>query len=182
MNATSALGWALVHFLWQGAALALLLAVALTVLWPTAARTRDALSLLTLVAMLVLPISTGLRLFTRAADASPVAAAQPTNIPDQVAATSPAPSIAGMTRPVPHSATIVTQRATSRLRDMLDPAVPWLVVLWVIGVVVLSIRLAHGWIMARRLRTNGTRDTSVALQQVLARFAQRLRVTRPVRR
>ena len=41
MNATHALGWALVHFLWQGAALAILLVVALALIRPTAARTRS---------------------------------------------------------------------------------------------------------------------------------------------
>src|SRR5882757_8537663 len=62
MNATHALGWALVHFLWQGAALAILLGVALAVIRPTAARTRYTLSLVTLAAMLVVPIATTLRL------------------------------------------------------------------------------------------------------------------------
>ena len=179
MNATSALGWALVHFLWQGAALALLLAVALTVLRPTAARTRYTLSLLTLVAMLVLPITTGLRLFSRATDVSPAAALQPADTPQHLATTtSPAPSITGAAEH--QSSIIATPHSTRRLRDWLDPAVPWLVVLWVIGVVALSVRLAHGWMMARRLRTHGTRGASVTLQHVLARLAQRLRVTRPV--
>ena len=40
MNATHALGWALVHFLWQGAALAILLGIALTETPATASRTR----------------------------------------------------------------------------------------------------------------------------------------------
>ena len=60
MNATHALGWALVHFLWQGAALAILLGVALAVIRPTAARTRYTLSIVTLAAMLVVPIATTL--------------------------------------------------------------------------------------------------------------------------
>ena len=37
MNATHALGWALVHFVWQGAALAIVLGVALALIRPTAA-------------------------------------------------------------------------------------------------------------------------------------------------
>src|SRR3954468_12083004 len=141
MTATSALGLALVHFLWQGAALAIMLAVALTVLRARAARTRYALSLLTLIAMLLLPVATGLRLSTRAADLGPAAASiQPGSAPDQAASSkSPAPSATAA-----HSSPIVvTQQSTARLRDLLDPALPWLVVIWVIGVVVLSVRLAH---------------------------------------
>jgi beta-lactamase regulating signal transducer with metallopeptidase domain len=78
-------------------------------------------------------------------------------------------------QPTPNGAAI------DRLRDALEPALPWLVVVWVFGVLVLSIRLAHGWLTARRLRTHGTRDSSAALTAVLARLATRLRVTRPVR-
>src|SRR5262245_44102857 len=63
MNATHALGWALVHFLWQGAILAVLLGVALGLTPPRAARTRYTLSLLTLAAMLLSPLATGLRLY-----------------------------------------------------------------------------------------------------------------------
>src|ERR1700740_1986123 len=63
MNATHALGWSLVHFLWQGTALALLLGIALALTRPAAARTRYALGMLTLVAMLVLPIATTVHLY-----------------------------------------------------------------------------------------------------------------------
>jgi HEAT repeat protein len=44
----------------------------------------------------------------------------------------------------------------------------------------LSVRLAHGWIAARRLRTHGTRATSASLHRMVERLATRLRVTRPV--
>jgi HEAT repeat protein/beta-lactamase regulating signal transducer with metallopeptidase domain len=68
----------------------------------------------------------------------------------------------------------------AQVRALLDPALPWLVVVWVLGVIVLSVRLAHGWLSARRLRTHGTRATSPSLHQMLERLAARLRVTRPV--
>ena len=181
MNAISALGWALVHFAWQGAALALLLAVTLTVLPATAARTRYTLSLLTLTLMLALPIGTGVRLFNRAiahvsADARPTAIEPAKNN----AALSPSPASA---RPngVESHAQEKSLAAPVRIRTLLEPVLPWLVVLWLLGVIALSVRLAHGWMMARRLRTEGTREISGALQLILSRLAQRLRVTRPVR-
>ncbi|HTI03849.1 MAG TPA: HEAT repeat domain-containing protein [Gemmatimonadales bacterium] len=185
MTATSALGWALVHFVWQGAVLAVLLGIALALIKPTAARTRYALAVLTLVAMMVVTIATGVRLLNRAPDLAPAAAMQSSAAPDRSAAgnrLSPAPTPAGDRAtlstagpPTPSGAAI------DRLRDALEPALPWLVVVWVFGVLVLSIRLAHGWLTARRLRTHGTRDSSAALTAVLARLATRLRVTRPVR-
>jgi HEAT repeat protein len=54
------------------------------------------------------------------------------------------------------------------------------VIVWVLGVVIFSARLAYGWMAARRLRTNGTRATTQGLQQMLARLTERMRVSRPV--
>jgi len=182
MNATHALGWALVHFLWQGAALAILLGVALAVIRPTAARTRYTLSIVTLAAMLVVPIATTLRLHEPGFSSSSQtagAAQQATEIPASASPSpSPSPSPA-LSAPV--AAVKSLAPSDSRLRQSLEPALPWLVVLWVLGVLILSVRLAYGWMAARRLRTDGTRDVSASLQQVLARLAAQLRVHQPVR-
>src|SRR3954463_16539488 len=116
MTATSALGLALVHFLWQGAALAIVLAVALTVLRARAARTRYALSLLTLIAMLLLPVATGLRLFRRAPGLGAASASiQPRGAEQAASTMSPAPPSATAA----HSSPIVlTQQSTAMLRDL----------------------------------------------------------------
>ncbi|MGH7522634.1 MAG: M56 family metallopeptidase, partial [Gemmatimonadales bacterium] len=188
MNATHALGWALVHFLWQGAALAILLGIALAVTRPTAARARYTLALLTLAAMLVVPIATGARLYDaarRGTLAAPPAATLAQREPEtrSTLPDSPAPPVVSTSTPTTDQPIAHTVAATARLaalRDLLNPAVPWLVALWVVGVVALSVRLAHGWMTARRLRTNGTRTISASLQQVLARLAARMRVSRPV--
>ena len=177
MNATHALGWALVHFFWQGAALALLLGLALASLRPGAARTRYTLSLLTLCGMLVVPIATGLRLFRSSVDLASAPSALTTAAPGtpvSVAANLPAP------RQGDEPAAARRTASESQLRGALEPILPWLVVLWVIGVVALSVRLAHGWMTARRLRTTGTREAPVALQQSLVKLAARLRVARPI--
>ena len=182
MTATHALGWALVHFLWQGAALAVLLAIVLAATRPTAARARYALSLLTLGAMLVLPVATGLRLLQRASDSAPPPSiqSQPT-VPSEATATSrQSPAPLQSTDPIMTPATTVAPAGRS-VAQLLEPALPWLVVIWAIGVLALSLRLANGWLMTRRLRTEGTRETSPGLQEILARLAARLRVSRPVR-
>ena len=174
MNATHALGWALVHFLWQGAALAILLALALALTRSIAARTRYTLSLLTLAAMLILPVATGVRLYERARVGAPSATTITASLPSQPAQTEAKP-------PAPAAVSTGAQPIdVVAFRDLVNPFLPWLVVLWVLGVVALSARLAHGWIMARRLRTQGTRAISVALQEVVDRLAGRMRVSRPV--
>lgn len=66
-------------------------------------------------------------------------------------------------------------------REPVERALPWLVAVWVVGVVALSLRLTGGWLTARRLRTAWTTPAPEACLAMLARLAQRLRVTRPVR-
>ena len=177
MNATHALGWALVHFLWQGAALAALLAVVLALTPPRAARTRYTLSLLALVAMLVIPVATAVRSYqplseTRRAATSPAPApGSPATETGSTAAVAPA-------GPVGPAGTVGTR--FSSLREGLDPMLPWLVTLWVGGVLLLSVRLTHGWLGARRLRITGTRPASAPLLAALHQLAARLRVSRPV--
>src|ERR1044071_8401809 len=98
MTAISALGWALVHFVWQGAVLAVLLGVALALVPQTAARTRYGLGVLTLVAMLVVTVATGVRLFNRPPELAPAAAMQAPAVRDRAQAASrlsPAPTPAG---------------------------------------------------------------------------------------
>ena len=184
MNATHALGWALVHFLWQGAALAILLGVALALIRPTAARTRYTLSMVTLAAMFILPIATTLRLYDPVVSTATKTFVAPEPSSDLTASPSPTPRgatvkslplIASATQPNSGSARFTL------LRDRLEPVLPWLVVVWVVGVLILSVRLAYGWMGAHRLRTHGTRAVPEALQQVLARLAARLRLNRPVR-
>jgi HEAT repeat protein/beta-lactamase regulating signal transducer with metallopeptidase domain len=181
MNATHALGWALVHFVWQGAALAVLLGVALALMPQAAARARYALALATLGVMLILPGATALRLH----EASAVASSSVTLSSDLETdgGTQPVESTNASAFP---ARTIKTGEASTfapltRLRAALDPALPWLVVAWLGGVLVLSGRLARGWSAARRLRTEDARPASPACRELLSRVATRLRVTRPVR-
>ena len=186
MNATHALGWALVHFLWQGAALAMLLGFALAVIRPTAARTRYTVSIVTLAAMLVVPFATSLRLYEPAlSSSSQTLPAEPTSDVNAPAPRAPSPagkSLQPLPSPAPAPAHSDNRVARfTQLRDRLEPVLPWLVVVWVLGVLILSVRLAYGWMATRRLRTHGTRDVSASLQGVLARLAARLRVNRPVR-
>jgi HEAT repeat protein/beta-lactamase regulating signal transducer with metallopeptidase domain len=191
MNATHALGWALVHFLWQGAALAILLGVALRVIRPAAARTRYTVSIITLGAMLAAPVATTLRLYeptvsSLSQTSVPADPASDVNAPAPRAASPAVKSLQSLFSPAPapgpapaHSDNRVAR--FTQWGDRLEPVLPWLVVVWVLGVLILSVRLAYGWMAARRLRTHGTRDVSTSLQHVLTRLAARLHVHRPVR-
>src|SRR5207248_3379019 len=75
----------------------------------------------------------------------------------------------------------VALRLAARVRTALEPALPKIVALWVVGVIAFSLRLASGWMAARRLAVMGTHPTPPACEMALERLAARLRVTRPVR-
>ncbi len=174
MNVTQALGWALLHSVWQCTLAAGALASLLAIVPVRAARTRYALAVTTLILMLAVPVATAVRLRAGGPLAGAVIAPAPgaslgATLPP--AGTEPAIPAAG--RPGPSLA--------MRLRAGLEPALPWIVVAWLAGVVILSIRLASGWLVTRRLSSVGTRPVPPACREALARLVVRLRVTRPVR-
>ena len=174
MSVTETLGWALLHSLWQCTLAAAALASLLTIVPVRAARTRYALAVTTLVLMLAVPVATAVRLRAAALPAAGVvvSAARVVALPNSAGAPpAPAPPSAG--RPAPSLA--------SRVRADLEPALPWIVVAWLAGVVILSLRLASGLLVTRRLTTVGTRPVPPACRDALARLVVRLRVTRPVR-
>src|SRR5216110_1976162 len=76
---------------------------------------------------------------------------------------------------------VAAQAFTTRMRAAVEPALPSAVALWLGGVVLLSARLASGWVVTRGLATTGTRPVPEAWRQALARLATRLRVSPPVR-
>src|SRR5439155_437541 len=67
----------------------------------------------------------------------------------------------------------------ARVSEAIEPALPWLVILWFGGVLVMSLRLASGWLAVRRLWTEGTRPVPESCSQAVARLAARLGVAAP---
>src|SRR6266700_1287504 len=172
MNVTQALGWALLHSVWQCTLAAAALASLLAIVPVRAARTRYAMAVITLIVMLAVPIGTAVRL--RAARSSVGAVVAP-------ATRVVAPPTPATTEPTTPSAERPGPSLATRVRADLEPALPWIVVAWLAGVVILSIRLVSGWLVTRRLSTVGTRPVPHACRVALARLVVRLRVTRPVR-
>ena len=146
------LGWTLLHFLWQGTAMAVV-AAAIRVLLGSA-HSRHILACLTLAAMAAAPVVTFGWLGTGGApSAQPVAA-----IWDHPAA--------------PGQAAVAS--------SSVQGALPWLVMAWFGGVAVFSARLIGGWLSAARMRYSGARPAPAKWQETLERLARRMRVSRPV--
>ena len=170
MTMTLALGWALVDSLWQDALAAAGLAALFALIPVRAARIRYALATVTLLLMLAFPLATAVRLTH-----------EPPWTLEYETATAVAPSPAatnGASGPVAGAA---AAPVAERIRASLEPMLPWVVLLWFGGVVTLSLRLASGWLVTRRLRSVGTDPVPDACLEAVSRLAQRLEVSRPVR-
>ncbi|HEY6066693.1 MAG TPA: M56 family metallopeptidase, partial [Thermoanaerobaculia bacterium] len=166
----SALGWALFHFLWQGAVVALGLGAAGWLFRKRTPALRYALACGALATMLGLPIATAWSLAARGArgpsETSPVTAASPGAL--SLATAFPAPVSGAAMIP-------------ATLRNRLEALRPWALTVWFAGVLILSVRFLGGLAAARRLTRRGTRPAPPVWQEALARLAAKLSIERPVR-
>jgi beta-lactamase regulating signal transducer with metallopeptidase domain len=157
-----ALGWALLHFLWQGAALAALAAALMAALRRSAA--RYVIGVFTLAVMLLAPAAT---FFVYS---------QPRSNSVEVLKT-PAPITVArpLQKPTPQSASTNSSRIFSL------NAFPWLVEVWLFGVALFSLRSAGGFVLLERQRR---RESTVVAERLLAichALQHQMGITRAVR-
>src|SRR5213596_3065700 len=134
MTATHALGWALVHSLWQCALAAVTLALLLAIVPARSARIRYALATATLVLTLALPLTTAVRV-GEASPATPgnglatsaVASRPASDATPAAQAASPEGAMVAQETPrrSPASSAIAALRLASRSRTALEPVLPW---------------------------------------------------------
>jgi bla regulator protein blaR1 len=182
MPTVEALGWTLVHFLWQGALVALTLALARVALKRRTANLRYLASCAAMLLMLALPVITFVALSSIARETQVVMTA-PSAPPNQAVKKDALKSelgddslIAGELNQSP--------KPTSpwwKLRELFTGVAPWLTSLWLAGVIVLSLRMLGGCVYARRLKSYGTGPLPVDWQLRFAELCRNIRVLRPVR-
>src|SRR5215471_8892440 len=174
------LGWTLIHFTWQGTLVALSLAGVLRLLRGSSTNMRYAAACVALLLMSSFPPFTiaiiGHSTRDKAASVPPPQfVAQPVSEPQPVEIE---PTI------VPTQADIASSPPQPRLfiRAMnITPLLPWMILLWLLGVVFFSLRLAGGWLYTQRLKSYGTRPLEEGWEQTLRRLCDRLRAPRPAR-
>lgn len=140
------LGWTLLHFVWQGALMAGVLAGALHLLREHAPTVRYGVSCGALVLLLALPLGTGVLLNTGGGTDRPGTTASPVAAVDEADVAALVES--GAVPAVESTPASLQMRA----RDWLRPAIPWIVMGWGLGVLAFSLRLAGGAWRVRRLR------------------------------
>jgi len=184
MTIVEHLGWVLVHFMWQGLAIALALAGLLALTSPAQAKLRYVFSCAALVLMLAATFVTAgqLSIQSRATHEIVTPTVRLTSAANMSSQTSPGES--GATIGVGKTTAHASQSWRDRLAEWVGPvvqrSVPWLVLMWVVGVLVMSLRLAGGWWRTRALRVDGVSAGPAWAEEKLATLSARLGINRAV--
>jgi len=170
----SAFGWTLIHFLWQGLALAVLLRAGMAGLRTATARYNA--SVLTLAAMTLAPLVTFGLIYEQPAG-------------DQVAV----PAIGSLLARAPEAQQAIEVARSLVASQAAAPAISivnWLkttdvsgifVWFWVIGVLAFSLRSVGGWLVVRELHRTCDAQIAPVLLQTCRRLQHQLGIRRVVR-
>ncbi len=166
------LGWTLLHLLWQAGIVALLLAILLRLLRRASANLRYIVACTALALVVMLPVVT-IQLIQTPASYSAVraksaSALSPLVETEEIALLKPLES------PVPGIP--LKQRAVA----LLEPALPYIVAAWLLGVLALSIWHLGGLAHLQRLKRRIVKEADAALIETLGALTTKLKVTRPV--
>jgi uncharacterized protein (TIGR03435 family) len=163
------LAWTLVHFLWQGLAIALLYAAGRRMMMRrSGANARYLLACAALAAMVAAPLATWSLM--QPSDASSGAAYHIRNIP-------PAPSTTGVA-----GAATTSPDSIRTLAPGVQPEqfLACIVLAWLAGAAAFWIRLAGGWVVAARMRLMLVRRAPREWQETLRKLGAKISVSRPV--
>jgi len=152
---TVALGWTLVHALWQCAAVAAVAWAGFRILRTRGAQARYLLGCLALGLMLALPVATLFGLWGGPSAGAGSSGTEP--------------------------AILFVQSMEPLEQTGLRPWLPWVIAAWVAGVFVMTLRLAGGWLWIQRLRWVQTEPVEPRWQASLTRLAGQLGIRRSLR-
>jgi beta-lactamase regulating signal transducer with metallopeptidase domain len=183
------LGWTLVHFLWQGAALSLLAALLLFALKHRSASARYGTACFLFFGMTLLPAIT-----YRWIEVEPTPVSEPLlmnldveNWPAEIPLAQPGemPPTAGVTDRGANLFATPTETSgllpgKATILQALEPHLPWMVMAWLLGVALLSVRQFFGWVLVRRLRRRFIEPVSEEIARRSSELAAWIRVSRPV--
>jgi TonB family protein len=151
------LGWSLLHFLWEGALVALLLTVVLAMARQASAQTRYLVCCVALVLMAFCPLATFAYL-EQAADGTAHVGLIAASVGRVVSAQEPS------------APTSLLERVTA----VGDQAVPWMLAVWMIGVLVFVARAIAAGMTVRRLRIASIVAAPESLMAMASYVAERI--------
>ena len=186
------LGWVLLHSLWQGALVAVALAVALHLMRRLPAATRHAACLLAMMLLAAGVAGTAWHLHPPSTSAH-----EPRPLTAAVAHDGMQTEPAGKPQAPDSAPDFSTENARSRdrsssaasgaalpsirsWREKIEPVLPWISAMWMIGVAALTLRHFVGWHRLRVLRWSGV-NARPALQRTFTRLLEKFGRTAGVR-
>jgi beta-lactamase regulating signal transducer with metallopeptidase domain len=171
-----ALGWTLLHFCWQGTAIAVAYAVVDRLTSRASTNVRYAVALIAL-ALMPLVVAATYSLELQVAQQQ-VAASFPTaTITDLPARHVVLQEIALTTEP---NLTPALAARSAWLLNRAQLALPFIDILWMLGVLLLAIRAAGGWLQLERIRQQAANAIPPEIELAFHRMSHRLNIGREV--
>jgi beta-lactamase regulating signal transducer with metallopeptidase domain len=167
-----AIGWALLHLLWQGLLVAAILAATLALLSKQSANARYLASCGALTLLVVLGAATAYRVYDGGAEPG-------------VGSRSDVTLLAAPTQETLQPLSSDSQPATpvSRLATLASftrSHLPQIVLVWLTGVMLLSVRLLFGWLRAHAIARKNATEAAPEWQRAAGRLAHALKLRRAV--
>ena len=182
--AAQAVGWALVQFVWQGALVGALTALTLVALRTSAADVRYVVASIGLALMLTLPLVTGVQKYQALRATAAFDAAHGMTFQNGVVVEGDGTRILfDRIKVVDRDTAAHTAGAASAgptASERLVALTPALLLLWICGVSILTLRLLTGWLWVQRLRRIGVDAADEMYREAASRLARRLHITRTV--
>ncbi len=178
------LGWTLLHFIWQAAAVALLLAILLRVLRKSTANLRYIFACLDLALIVLSPVIT-IQLVPVSVSYSP-AHIEPVPVPHVLPAEATkeisiaeTPVLEKPFQPenIPAAPAVSWKEYTA---ELLEPTLPYIVLGWLVGVLGLSVWHLGGWAQLQRLRRKMVKPVDSTMKSKLRELTDLLGVNRVV--
>jgi beta-lactamase regulating signal transducer with metallopeptidase domain len=174
------LGWVLIHFIWQGTAIALLLALGLRLLARASSQVRYLIIGGALFICGVMPVVTWTALGSPSEPyLQPAIASTPTDTPK-----AEAPEISDSNSYVnstPGSSVDTASHWQDSVYRVANTALPYAVCLWFGGVLILTLRLTLGWTLMQRLRLSGLPIHDELCLERFQKLMERMLISLPVR-
>ncbi|WP_207433567.1 M56 family metallopeptidase [Sabulibacter ruber] len=169
---THALGWTLLHSLWQGALLALLLAVLLRLMHRHSAAIRYRVAWGGLMAMLLVSVITYTRLYNKE-----TAIAKKAAVLISAPETQPMETIHLFSVQAPST----WESSLAKGQAYFEQHLPAIVLLWLVGMLLMGLRLLGGWVYVQRLRSYRTSPVPALWVEKVQDLGRELGLPRAVR-
>ena len=170
----------LLHSVWQCAAVALLLAGALALLRGNSSNVRYVASCCAMALMLLLPSATVWKFLSLTPSAQMEDALEVTGASSEFLV-EPSPGGRLYEKPLTPSVDSLQPARGESQAGRAARLLPWLTLVWLAGVMMLSIRTLGGLVLAHRMQLHGARPVSELWRERAAEIARKLSVSGPVK-